>query len=239
MAEPARRVLRYFDARGRAQFIRYYAEARGLGIVDERVAVEPDFATWRAMRADRTRTGPFHKLPVLEWHGRIIGETRVIYSFLQDATGDSNALAPERRLHHDMLVSSLYDDVMVPIALLLWADVAFPGADVAAVAKRTLERLESHCGALDQTLLEWAWLEEAADRVVMLADCLLWEGLDVAQHVFGERLRLADYPYLLRCHREAAAADVFRRVLTQRPCPVTARPGEPEAIERIRSLIAA
>ena len=100
MAELAPRVLRYFDARGRAQFIRYYVRARGLDVVDERVALEPDFATWRAMRSDRARVGPFQKLPVLEWQGQTVAETRVIYSFLQNVSGDAALLGSTRALSH-------------------------------------------------------------------------------------------------------------------------------------------
>ncbi len=236
MTQPTTRILRYFDARGRAQFIRYYARARDLDIVDERVPLDPDFATWRAMRSDRSRVGPFQKLPVLVWGERVVAETRAIYTFLQEASGDAEMLG-EQRLRHDMLVSSLYDDIMVQIGLLLWSDIAFPGADRASVAKRTFERLQAHLAVLSQTLSEWEWVDEACERAVTLADCLLWEELDVAQHVFGERLGLAEQPYLLRCYRELAAADTCRRVLEERPSPVTARPAEAEAIARLRLLI--
>lgn len=239
MAEPERNVLRYFDARGRAQFLRYFIRARGLDVADERVPLDPDFAAWRALRPDRSRTGPFQKLPVLQWQGRLVAETRVIYAFLQAATGDATALGPERALRHDMLVSSLCDDVMHPIGILIWSGVMFPGADAATVAKRSLERLQAHCAVLDQTLREWSWLEEAQERSVMLADCLLWEELDVAQHVFGEHLRLEEHPYLFSCYREAPGADTFRGMLAERPRPVTARPGESEAIADIRALLAA
>ena len=231
------RVLRYFDARGRAQFIRHYLRARNLDVVDERVPIEADFATWRAMRTDLARVGPFQKLPVLEWDGQVVPETRVIYAFLQSATGDADALG-DRRLRHDMLVSSLCDDVMAPIGLLLWSELVYPGADLAAVAKRSLERLQTLFAALDRTLSEWRWLEEARERPVMLADCLLWEELDVAQHVFGERLRLDEHPYLLRCHRDCAAGVAFAEALAAQPRPVTARPGEAEGILKIRGLLA-
>ena len=235
-AEP--RVLRYFDARGRAQFIRYYVHVRELGVVDDSVPLDPDFATWQAMRTDRSRVGPFQKLPVLEWDGRLVAETRVIYAFLQNATGDAAALGADVSLRHDMLVSSLCDDVMTSIGVLLWSEVMFPGADMTAVAKRSLQRLQAHCAVLDRTLGEWRWLEEAERRNVMLADCLLWEELDVAQHVFGEHLGIAEHPYLARCYRESAGAEAFRRMLAERPRPVTARPGESEAIARIQESIA-
>jgi hypothetical protein len=46
-------TLRYFDARGRAQFLRYYLRVRNIDFTDERVPVEADFASWIRMRDDR------------------------------------------------------------------------------------------------------------------------------------------------------------------------------------------
>ena len=59
-------TLRYFDARGRAQFLRHYFKVRKVSFTDERVAINDEFAAWRATRDDRARTGPFQKLPVLQ-----------------------------------------------------------------------------------------------------------------------------------------------------------------------------
>jgi glutathione S-transferase len=238
MTEPAARILRYFDARGRAQFIRYYLLARGIACVEERVPLDPEFTAWRAMRADGARTGPFHKLPVLHWDGETLAETRVISSFLYRAFGDDKALDERSRWRHEMLVSSLYDDVMMPIGTLLWSDVMYPGADLAAWVGRALERLRMHLASLNETLAEWRWLEEASARNVMLADCLLWEELDVAQLVFGPGLRLDEQPYLARCYRELGARSAGEELLAERPSPVTARPGEVEAIAKIRALAA-
>ena len=65
-------TLRYFDARGRAQFLRYYFKApQGLVHRRTRGLWRRASPPWRAMRDDRARTGPFHKLPVLHWGDRL------------------------------------------------------------------------------------------------------------------------------------------------------------------------
>lgn len=231
-------TLRYFDARGRAQFLRYYFRARRVTFTDERVALSADFAQWRAIRDDRSRTGPFHKLPVLSWGDRFIAETLMIAAFVHEASGDAGTLSDDDNLRHGMLTSSLCQDVMTPIAVLLWAELQFPGADLGVVAKRTLERLEQHCRALDQTLVEWRWIDKARNRRVMLVDCLLWEELSVAQRVFGSRLSLAGTPMLARFYEEFPARGSCEGLLADQPCPITARPEEAAAIETIQQLVA-
>jgi len=63
MASTGVTTLRYFAARGRAQFLRYYFHAREIPFVDEEVALSADFAAWVPIRGDRTLSGPFQKLP--------------------------------------------------------------------------------------------------------------------------------------------------------------------------------
>ena len=146
-------TLRYFDARGRAQFLRSFFKIRKVSFTDERVPVGDELAAWRALRDDRSRTGPFQKLPVLHWGDRLLAETLMIAAFIHEASGDAGSLNDDDSLRHGMLTSSLCLDMMYPIALLLWAEVAYPGADTAAVAKRTLDRLKSHCQAVEQSFV--------------------------------------------------------------------------------------
>jgi hypothetical protein len=115
--------------------------------------------------------------------------------------------------------------------------VISPGADVGAVAKRTLERLEQHCRALDQSLGEWRWIDKARNRRVMLADCLVWEELNSAQQVFGPRLSLASTPMLARFYAEFPGRQICEGVLTDQPCPITARPEEAATIAKIQQLV--
>jgi glutathione S-transferase len=229
-------TLRYFAARGRAQFLRYYLRARGVPFTDERVPLSADFSAWAAMRDDRSRAGPFHKLPVLVFDGRLVAETLPIAAFLHRTLGDEANLSADDRVQHEMLLSSLYTDITTQIGTLLWAEVLFPGADLRAVTKRTLDQLRQRLAALERTLTEWQWLERTRFRPVMLADCLLWEALDIAKHVFGARLELPS-PTLARCHEDFAARAVCEGLKREHPSPITGRPGEADAITKIQALL--
>ena len=230
-------TLRYFDARGRAQFLRYYFHIRDIEFSDERVTVTPDFDAWKKIRDDLTQTGPFRKLPVLHFGDRLVPETLLIASFVHEALGDAGSLNDEDNLRHGMLTSSLIQDVMSPLGLLLWSEILFPGADLGAVAKRTLERLQQHCASLEQALIDWRWQERSRRRRVMLTDCLLWEELDVAVTVFGPHWSFAATPLLQSFHEEFSGREQCQSLLRELPCPITARPDEPAAIERIQRSI--
>jgi glutathione S-transferase len=235
-------TLRYFEARGRAQPIRYYFAARGVAYTDERVPLLASGKNvWLELKEDRSRVGPFHKLPVLRYGDRTIAETLVIGAFLHRALGDEALLSDEDNLRHSMLISSLYGDVVTPIATMLWAEAIYVGLDFAAYVRQAFGRLRGHLGRLEQTLAEWGWTVSARGRPVMIADCLLWEELDVSQHVFGDHARLDELPTLSRLYLEAPGRAAFQKELASNPAPVTGRglAAEAEIIGRIRTYLAA
>ncbi len=231
-------TLRYFAARGRAQFLRYYFLNRNIDFTDEEVALSADFAAWGPIRAERTLSGPFNKLPVLHCDGHLVVETPVICTFVHRRFGDEERLSHAENLKHAMLVSSLFIDVMTPIGMLVWLDAAYVGVDVAAATKRSLERLNSHLHNIERTLIEWQWFAHMDDRPIMVADCLLWEELSVVQHVFGPHVPLGSWPELARFYAEFAGRAVCERQLAAKPRPVTGRPGEPAAIARLQQALA-
>jgi glutathione S-transferase len=230
-------TLRYFEARGRAQFLRYYFRARKVSFTDERLPIDNEFAAWRAMRDDRSRTGPFQKLPVLHWGDRLLAETLMIAAFVHEASGDAGSLSDDDNLRHGMLTSSLCTDIMFPLAVLLWAEVMYPGADLTPAAKRTLDRLKGLCQALEQSLLDWRWLDKLRNRRIMLADCLLWEELDAARVVFGSHWSLSATPTLARFYDDFQGRGICEALLAERPLPITARPNEAEGIAKIQQLL--
>ncbi len=230
--------LNYFDVRGRAQFARYYLLCRDIPFVEKRISLASGFEAWLAIREDRAVTGPFQKLPVLKWGDRSIAETTVIAAYLHRASGDAGLLSEDENLRHDMLISSLYVDVMTAVGILLWSEPMFPGADLGTSSVRVLERIQGHFAVLDRTLVEWQWLERAAARPVMVADCMLWDQLDAVQHVFGRSFRLEPTPTLARFYSECTGRERFERLLEEKPCQLTGRPGEADCIARIRALVA-
>jgi hypothetical protein len=97
--------------------------------------------------------------------------------------------------------------------------------------------LKAHCQALEQSFVEWRWLDRARNRRIMLVDCLLWEELDVARVVFGQHWSLAAMPTLARFYDDFPARPTCEALLAERPCPITARPGEAEGIAKIQQLL--
>lgn len=229
--------LKYFDVRGRAQFLRYFLLCRDVPFEDDRVSLAAGFEAWQAIRPDRTISGPFQKLPVLRWGDRTVCETSVIAGFLHRTLGDASLLSEAENLRHEMLISSVHVDLMMPLALLLWSDIMSPGADFGTIAKRRFERMQDHFGILERTLLEWQWLEHTAARPVMVADCILWDQINAAQDVFGDELSLEATPTLARFYRECTGRETFERLLREKPCQVTGRPGEADCVTRIRQSV--
>ncbi len=232
-------TLRYFAARGRAQFLRYYFRIRGIDFVDEEVPLSADFAAWAAIRGDRSLSGPFQKLPVLHVDGQLVAETPVIAAFVHRHYGDEQKLTAADNLRHAMLMSSLFGDVMTPVALQIWLDAAYVGVDLTAAAKRTLGRLNAQMHNVERTLIEWQWFAHVDQRPVMVADCLLWEELSMLQHVFGPYVPLGSWPELARFHAEFSGRAVCERELAAKPRPVTGRPGEPAALAKLQEALAA
>ena len=231
-------TLSYFHARGRGQFIRAFLLVRGIDFVDERIRLD-NFENWYAIRDDRSRTGPLKKLPVLEHKGRLIPETLVIAAYLHRELGDRELFDDELNLRHDVLASTCYVDLMMPLGTLIWASLLFGAPDITTPAKNTLERFKRTLAALDTTLTEWRWADTMAERPVTVADCLLWEELDQAATVFGPHLSFAEFPALANFRDRHPARETFQTLLAENPCQLTGRPGEAEEIARIRAAIAA
>jgi hypothetical protein len=146
-------------------------------------------------------------------------------------------LSDDDNMRHGLLTSSLYTDVLTQFGILLWAEIMYPGADLKPAAKRALDRTKAHCQALEQSLVDWRWLDKLRNRRIMLADCLLWEELDVARVVFGPHWSLTATPTLARFYDDFQARGICEALIAERPCPITARPNEAEGIAKIQQLL--
>jgi glutathione S-transferase len=232
-------ILRYFECRGRAQFLRYFLRVRDIDFVDERIPLSADSSAWPDMRDDQTRTGPFKRLPVLH-HGELqLAEAPAIAAFLhrQFGGGGGAEADSEFNLRHSMLLSSLYGDLTFYLLSMIWADLAYPGIDLPQFVSRLQERIFSYLESLDAALLRWRWLDSMESRPVSLADCLLWESLDVAGRVLSPVWDLSRYGTLANFHQRCSGGAVFRTYLDQHSAQITGRPLEPAAITNIHSIL--
>ena len=239
MSQNPKIVLRYFEARARAQFLRAWFDVRGIEYEDDRIPLDEGFASWMAVRDDRSRTGPMQRLPVLHFGDELIPETTVIANFVHRKLGDSDALTEQQNLHHEILISICNIDLMFPLTMLIWADVMFAGIDLPAFARRSFERIDRNLDVLEQAVDEWGWVAGMESRPVTVADCMLWEDLDRTRSVFGTHLSFETKPLLERFHQEHPGKASFERTLAARPCQISGRPGESDAIGQIRTLLAA
>lgn len=237
MAEIPSVTLRYFDCRGRAQHLRYFLRSRNIPFSDDRVPISEDFSAWRAMQPDRSRTGYFQKLPVLHWGEELIVETSVIHNFLHRQLQDHQRLSVAENLRHEMLASSCFVDLMLPVGMLIWSELVVPGADLAKLAPGSLERVHNHLMVLERTLAEWDWWAGLEHRELMVVDCLLWEMLSIAQLTYGPALQLELCPQLFEFHQNSVAQAQFTAILAEQPCQITGRPGEEETSRRIQAAL--
>jgi glutathione S-transferase len=228
-------TLRYFPVRGRGQAIRGLLSAREVPFTDKHIILNEDFSSWRKRdRNDRSISGPFQKVPTLEWGGLMVSEVLVIMDFLHRKLGDAESLDEEQNLRHAMLTSSAFLDLLTPSINIVWCDFFNPGADVPKTAAMVKAKLGMHLATVDQTLTEWHWLNDLEQRPVMAADAMLWEALDYLLATFDGAVSLDEHETLKAFHEHCPGKAAFEAHLEKHPVTMTARPGEAEALAAIR-----
>jgi glutathione S-transferase len=237
MSKGHRITLRYFDARGRAQFIRYYLTCREIDFDDDRVPLGAGFSEWLALRDNQAVTGPFKRLPVLQFDDEQVSEALVIANFVHDRLGDAGRLTQKDNLRHSMLLSSLYGDLLIPLGMLVWASRMYPGVDLRAHLELVVGRLRNYLAVLDQALADWGWLATARDRGPTLGDCLIWEELDALEAILGGFIALEDFPTLRAFHAEHPAQPTLLAYRDAHPCPFSGNPSERESIQSIHNVL--
>ena len=230
--------LTYFDTRGRGQFIRYYLRYREIPYTDDRIALSDEFSEWLSIKDDQNITGPFKKLPVLNWGDNMIAETMVIHSFLHNELGDASNFSSEENYRQAMLASSLYGDFMVQIGTLIWSDILFEGLDLNIAVNKTHQKIQDHLQLLEKTIQDWQWLENLDSRSFTITDCLLWEELDVIKHVFHDYISFEKTESLGNFYNECPGRSIFKQLLNEHPNRITGRPQEVDAIAKIQKILA-
>jgi hypothetical protein len=225
-------TLRYFDCRGRAQPLRHYLEHSAPAFTDERVPFTDGWRTWARMKTDPELSGPFGKLPVLVWNGRLLVETLLISSFLQQELAPS-AKAPLI----DQAQSALADD-LGHLYELLNLDQLGPGADPRLVAQRvelgtadSFRRYESVAAGPDSPF--------CLSSSPSIAAFWLHEVWQLAQLLLGARAEAltAGLSGLSAVLADVASLPAVKHPREAVPAFWSARPDEPERLAMLHSIL--
>ena len=224
-------VLRYFDVQGRAQSLRHALTDAGIAFEDVRVSTG-----WIKHKDDRDFAGPFGSLPTLSWDGAVIAETLPIASFLARRLGHYDAVDDARVAMLEGVSSCAYLEIGSRMGELLWANVLYPGVDLAAALPRLCSRVLDKLSRLEALLPSDGWLGVERPTV---ADFFVAEAAEVTSYVLGpDRLASlrARLPRLFVHAERVRMRPAIARAWDRRPPNFTANPNERAAIERLRSL---
>jgi hypothetical protein len=223
--------LRYFPVRGRVQSLRHALVDAGVEFDDVQIAVED----WPQRRSDVDFGGPYRGLPTLTWEGALIAETLPIAAFLARRLGHYDGRDDVAVTQLEAIVSVAYLEIIQPAGDAIYADLMWPGADLARGLTFGLDRMQQKLGYLDAQLGD-GWL--GGTRPVT-ADFFAGEAFELQRYLLGpgreERLitrlpRLAALAQRLRARPSLAAA------WRTRPPRHTARPDEEAALARLHAL---
>jgi len=226
-------VLRYFEAQGRAQALRHLLADAALPFEDERVTL----ATWPSHRGDPAFSGCFGSLPTLSWGDDSIAEALPIASYLCKRLGHYEGLSDAAIARLEAVCSCCYMDVGLRVGETLWAEVLYPGVDLAAAVPRILGRALDKLRRVSEILPEAeSWLGGSRPTA---ADFFAAEAYELARQVLGSTREpaLARSVPRLAAHAERVGnRSAIRAVAARRPPNFSASPTETSAIERLQTL---
>jgi glutathione S-transferase len=221
--------IRYFEAQGRAQALRHALADSGEKFEDIRVAM----SDWPKHKEDAGFAGWFASLPTLTWGDDTIAETIPIASYVAKRLGHYDGLSAREIARLEAVVSSIYIDVQLRFTDLLYADVAYPGADVAAAVPRTINRAIDKLARIAELLRPSGWLSGERPTV---ADFFFAEGTELVLRFTSEEVLGAKAPRALEHATRIRARPAIAREWRRRPSNFTARPDERSVLERIRAV---
>ena len=126
---------------------------------------------------------------------------------------------------------------MTPIAMLLWAELMYPGADSAPSRSARSSASSSTIRALDQSLGEWRWFDRRAIAASCSSTACSGKSSTSRSRCSGRVCRWPQTPMLARFYEEFPARPTCEALLADQPCPITARPEEAAAIAKIQQLL--
>jgi hypothetical protein len=166
-----------------------------------------------------------------------VAETLPIASFVARRLGHYEGIDDAATAQLEAISSFCYVDVTTRLGDLLWADVIYPGANLAVSAPRILGRMLDKLRRLDRLMPEpGGWL---GGHGPVVADFFAAEALELMRYLFGGDREPALQERLPRlfAHADAVRArPSLEEEWERRPPNLTANPNENAAIARLRAL---
>lgn len=225
-------VLRYFPIVGRAQPLRHALADAAVVFEDVQVSL----AQWSQHKEEPSFAGPYCGLPTLSWGPMMVSETLPIANFLARRLGDYDGLDDERMAHLEAVCSNCYVEVTLRIGEILYADVLYPGGDLASAFPLLLGRMLDKLARLDRQIPEAGWL---GGHKPVMADFFAAEAVEAMRYLLGparEEGLCSRLPRLAALAQRIRARPAVARAWESRPEQFTSRPDEAAVAERLRAL---
>mgnify|MGYP000081267201 FL=1 len=224
-------TLRYFPVVGRAQPLRHALSDAQLDFHDLQVAL----SDWPGHKEDPGFAGIFSALPTLSWGEDTICETLAISSFLARRLGHYQGLGDAQIAHLEAVCSNCYTEVMLRLGELIWADLIYPGANLAVALPMLLGRMQDKMRRLEALTPEAGWFGRSAPT---LADFFAAESVECLGYLLGDPESLGPtLPRLVSLSRRIRERPALAAAFQARPAQFTARGDEADALNRLRALI--
>lgn len=224
-------TLRYFSVLGRAQPLRHALFDAQHDFHD--LQISP--LQWPEHKEDPGFGGLFAGLPTLTWEEDTICEALPIASFLARRLGHYQGLSEVEIAHREAVCSCCYTEVMVRLGELLWADLIYPGANLAVAFPMLLGRMLDKMSRLETATEDAGWF--FGGKAPGMADFFAAEAVECLIYLlggpeaFGQRM-----PRLVALSRRLRARPTLSAAFAARPAQFTARPDEADVVTRLRAL---
>lgn len=222
-------TLRYFSVVGRAQPLRHALADSGLAFSDLHVPLWE----WPATKEDPSLAGPFAGLPALSWGEDVVAETLPIASFLARRLGHYQGLSDVEIARLEAVCSNCYTEVLLRLGELIWADLIYPGGDLARAVPMLLGRMLDKMARLEATAPGDGWFGRSAPG---MADFFAAESVEALRYLLGDpELLRQRMPRLVALSSRIRERPALLSAFANRPAQFTARPDEEAVILRLRA----
>jgi glutathione S-transferase len=225
-------ALRYFPVVGRAQPLRHALADAAVAFDDVRIPL----SQWPERREDPGFAGPYRGLPTLSWGPAIVAETLPIASFLARRLGHYDGLDDAAVAGLEAVCSNCYIEVTLRTGELIWAELLYPGFDLASALPLHVGRMLEKLERLDTQAPDAGWF--GSNQPVM-ADFFAAEAVEALRYVLGparETAVRARLPRLVALAQRVQARPALATAWTSRPAQFTAHPEESAVVERLRAV---